>query len=191
LEDLLNRNLWKYRLLALIGSLIIVLDQLSKAWIRSNLALGESLAPIPALDPFLRIVHWYNTGVAFGMFQGMNTVFIVLAIIVMSVIFFYFPRVPERDWLLRLALAMQFGGAGGNLIDRITVGHVTDFVAVGEFPVFNVADASISVGVAVLLLGVWMQERRDRKEAQEAAKLEEEPESNIDSERDGEPLHCE
>jgi signal peptidase II len=190
MEDQLNRFLRNYRLLIGVSGLIIILDQLSKAWIRANISLGESFAPIPALDPFLRIVHWYNTGVAFGMFQGMNTVFIVLAFIVMGVIFFYFPRVPAQDWLLRLALCLQFGGAGGNLIDRITVGHVTDFVAVGSFPVFNVADASISVGVTVLLLGVWMQERRDRKEARDIAQKED-ADNSIESDRDGEPLHCE
>jgi signal peptidase II len=187
----LNRFFRNYRLLLLVSGLILILDQVSKAWIRANLALGESMSPIQALDPFVRIVHWYNTGVAFGMFQGMNTVFIILAFIVMSVIFFYFPRVPERDWLLRLALAMQFGGAGGNLIDRIMVGHVTDFVAVGDFPVFNVADASITVGVAVLLIGVWTQERRDRKEALQSEAMEEDTNSNIESDRDGEPLRCE
>jgi signal peptidase II len=187
----LNRFFRNYRLLLLVSGLILIFDQVSKIWIRENLALGESMAPFPGLDPFIRIVHWYNTGVAFGMFQGMNTVFIILAFIVMGVIFFYFPRVPERDWLLRLALSMQFGGAGGNLIDRIKVGHVTDFVAVGNFPVFNVADASITVGVAVLLIGVWIQERRDRKESQQTETLEEDTNSNIESDRDGEPLRCE
>jgi signal peptidase II len=191
LEDYLNRILRNYRLLALVSGVIIILDQLSKTWIRSNFALGESWAPVEALDPFFRIVHWYNTGVAFGMFQGMNTLFIILAIIVMSVIVFYFPRVPRQDGMLRLALCLQFGGAAGNAIDRITIGHVTDFVAVGNFPVFNVADASITMGVVVLLIGVWLQDRRDRKEAQLSGQVEEDEEQQIDSDRDGEPLRCE
>jgi signal peptidase II len=191
LEDQLNRLLRTYGLLAFVGSLIIVLDQLSKSWIRANIALGESWAPIEALDPFIRFVHWYNTGVAFGMFQGMNTVFIVLAFIVMGVIIFYFPRVPSSDWLLRLALCLQLGGAGGNLIDRITIGHVTDFVAVGNFPVFNIADASISIGVAVLLLGVWVQDRRERRAAKESPHNELDQESKNDPDPDGEPLRSE
>jgi signal peptidase II len=191
LEDQLNRLLRTYGLLAFVGGLIIVLDQLSKDWIRANIALGESWAPIEALDPFFRFVHWYNTGVAFGMFQGMNTVFIILAFIVMGVIIFYFPRVPSSDWLLRLALCLQLGGAGGNLIDRITLGHVTDFVAVGNFPVFNIADASISVGVAVLLLGVWVQDRRERKAAKELHQNELDQETNNDPDPDGEPLRSE
>ena len=66
----------------------------------------------------------------------------------------------------------QLGGALGNLIDRLTVGHVTDFVSVGTFPVFNVADASISVGCVVLLLGVWWQERAAKKEKMQPAPSE-------------------
>jgi signal peptidase II len=58
---------------------------------------------------------------------------------------------------------MQLAGALGNLIDRMTIGHVTDFVSVGNFPVFNVADASITVGVGVLLIGMWVQEKREKK----------------------------
>jgi signal peptidase II len=61
------------------------------------------------------------------------------------------------------------GGAIGNLTDRLTVGHVTDFISVGTFPVFNIADSSISVGVGVLILGVWMQEREQRRNASRSA----------------------
>jgi len=64
---------------------------------------------------------------------------------------------------LRLAMSMQLGGAIGNLIDRLTIGHVTDFISVGKFAVFNIADASISVGAAVLFVGIWIMERRDKK----------------------------
>jgi signal peptidase II len=60
---------------------------------------------------------------------------------------------------------MQLGGAVGNLIDRLTIGYVVDFVSVGQFPVFNVADSSITVGVAILLVGMWLQERQEKKQA--------------------------
>jgi signal peptidase II len=191
LEEHLNRIIRDYGLLALVAGIIILVDQLTKTWIRATLSLGESWAPFEALDPFFRIVHWYNTGVAFGLFQGMNTVFIILAIIVMGVILYYFPRVPKQDWLLRLALCLQFSGAGGNAIDRIKVGHVTDFIAIGDFPVFNVADSSITVGVIVLLLGVWMQDRRERREADHYEEFERENEGPVETDRDGEPLRCE
>jgi signal peptidase II len=66
-------------------------------------------------------------------------------------------------------MSMQLGGAIGNLIDRLTIGHVTDFISIGTFPVFNIADSSISVGCVVLLLGVWWQERMAKKEKMQAA----------------------
>jgi signal peptidase II len=87
-----------------------------------------------------------------------------LAFIVIAAIIYYYPHVENTDWSLRLAMSMQLGGAIGNLIDRLRLGHVTDFISIGSFPVFNVADASISVGAVVLLLGVWLMERSEKKE---------------------------
>jgi signal peptidase II len=96
------------------------------------------------------------------MFQGFSVVFGVLAVVVSIAILYYFPLVPKEDKLIRLALAMQFGGALGNLIDRLRFnGAVTDFISVGNFAVWNVADASITIGVAVLILGMWQKERRE------------------------------
>jgi signal peptidase II len=97
------------------------------------------------------------------MFQNGNLIFTILAFIVIGAILFYFPRVEGGDWSLRLAMGLQLGGAAGNLVDRLTMGRVTDFISVGAFPVFNVADASITVGVMVLLLGVWIRERIERR----------------------------
>ena len=104
-------------------------------------------------------MHWNNSGAAFGSFQNGNAVFTILAILVILAILFYYPKVDPRDWTLRLAMGLQLGGASGNLIDRLQMGRVTDFISIGTFPVFNVADSAISVGVVVLLLGVWLRER--------------------------------
>ena len=152
-----------YLFLGLVSGLIIALDQYTKWVVRQNLALGESWMPLDWLSPYARILHWYNTGVAFGLFQNGNTIFAILATLVSLAIIYYFSKVPAEDWTLRLAMGLQLGGALGNLIDRIVIGHVTDFISVGTFPVLNIADASITVGVAVLVLGVWMQEKRDKK----------------------------
>ncbi|NPV84652.1 MAG: signal peptidase II [Anaerolineae bacterium] len=152
-----------YAYLVLLAGAIVFLDQLTKSWVRNTLAHGEVWMPWAWLAPYARVVHWSNTGVAFGMFQGAGQVFTVLAMIVSAFIIFYYPRVPAGDWSLRLALGMQLGGAVGNLIDRLQIGHVTDFISVGNFPVFNVADSSITLGVAILLLGVWLQERKLKK----------------------------
>lgn len=154
-----------YMMLFGISGAVIALDQWSKFLVRSKLAFGESWSPVEWLAPYARIVHWNNTGAAFGIFPQGSMVFTVVAIVVSLAIIYYFPQVPHSEIPLRLALGLQLGGALGNLISRLTVGAVTDFVSVGSFPVFNVADSSISIGVVVLLVGMWNEERADRREA--------------------------
>lgn len=151
-----------YTYLLLVSGLVIVLDQWTKALVRANLDFQDIWSPWPWLTPYARIVHWKNTGAAFGMLPGFGDVFTILAVIVAIAILYYFPQVPRQDWPLRLAMGLQLGGAVGNLIDRLTIGWVTDFVSVGSFPVFNVADASISTGVVILILGVWWKDRQPR-----------------------------
>jgi len=175
----LKRFFNSYWLLFLVASIIVILDQTTKAIVRNSLAVNEYWSPWPWLTPIARIVHLSNTGVAFGMFQGMGTVFAILAVIISGAIIYYYPRIPAEDWTLRVALCMQLGGAVGNLIDRITQGFVTDFVSVGNFAVFNVADSCITVGVGVLILGVWLQERR-KKQAEAVQLVETDP---IDKDR--------
>lgn len=156
----LKKLLSDYGLLIVLTGGIILLDQVTKSWVRTNLGYQEMWSPWPWLAPYARLVHWSNTGAAFGMFQNMSMVFTILAVVVSVVILFYYPQIAKEDWPLRAALSMQLGGAIGNLIDRVTIGSVTDFISIGNFPVFNVADASISVGVAVLLIGMWIKEKQ-------------------------------
>lgn len=151
-----------YWFLALVAGVIVILDQITKVVVRQNLTVGQAWAPWDWMLPFVRIIHWQNTGVAFGMFQGMGTVFAILAAMVSVGLIYYYPRVPKKDWIMRLALGMMLAGALGNLIDRIYQGHVTDFISVGTFAVFNVADSSITVGVIVLFLGIYFEERRNK-----------------------------
>lgn len=156
---------WRdYLLLLLISGIIITLDQVTKEWVRNSIPMNGTWMPWEWLAPYMRIVHWSNTGAAFGIFQGSGTVLAILAVIVCAAIIYYFPQVPRSDWTLRLAMGMQLGGAIGNLIDRIREGHVTDFISVGNFAVFNVADSAITVGVGVLILGVIIQEIKARKQ---------------------------
>ena len=151
-----------YGLLALVAGLVILLDQVTKAIVRANLPFGDSWSPFEGFASFIRIVHWENHGAAFGLFQGGGILFGILAAIVSLIIIAYFPSIPQEFVIMRIALAMQMGGAIGNLIDRLRFGPVTDFIAVGAFPVFNIADASITVGVAILLVSVWLEERKEQ-----------------------------
>jgi signal peptidase II len=167
-----------YLVLLGLSGIVVALDQWTKYLVRSRLSFGEIWSPWAWLAPYARIVHWNNTGAAFGLFRSGGLIFTVVAVIVSLAILYYYPRVPASQIPLRLALALQLGGAVGNLLDRLVQGTVTDFISLGTFPVFNVADASISMGVAVLVAAMWIEERRRR-----APVAEEQAEASPESER--------
>jgi len=162
----LKKYIRDYVFLIVVATIIVVLDQWTKQLVRTLIPFGGSWTPWPWLAPYARIVHWQNTGAAFGMFQSLGWVFAILAFLVSIAILYYFPRVPRSEWAMRLAMMMQLGGAVGNLIDRLTQGTVTDFISVGTFAVFNVADASISVGTVILVLAVWISDRKQKRLAE-------------------------
>lgn len=149
--------------LLIIATIIVIVDQITKYFVRQNLAFGESWAPWDWMMPYMRLIHIHNTGAAFGLFKNANPVFMVLAVIVSIAIIYYYPRVPAEEKVVRFALSLQLAGAIGNLIDRIFFGRVTDFISVGNFAIFNVADSSITVGVAIMLAAVWWQDRQEKK----------------------------
>ncbi len=153
-----------------VAAVVIFADQYTKYLVRANLAFNQSWNPIAWLAPYARILHTRNSGAAFGMFQDASLLFAVIAVIVSLVIIYYGLRLPAGYWWIRIVLGMQLGGALGNLIDRLLfAGKVTDFISVTipfihyDFAVFNVADASISVGVALLILTMWIEGRRSAK----------------------------
>ena len=165
----MNQRIKDYLVLIGVASVVIALDQWTKWLVRTNIEFGAQWLPagLSWLSPYARIVNWSNSGAAFGMFQNGNLVFTTLAIIVIGAIVYYYPQVETEDWTLKLAMGLQLAGAAGNLIDRLKVGKVTDFISIGVFPVFNIADSSITVGVIVLLLGVWIKERNEKRKAAE------------------------
>ncbi len=128
--------------------LVVALDQLTKIWIGLNLPLGQSL---PA-QGFFRMTHVHNTGATFGLFPDQSFLFTIVAAAVATLLLvfavFFLGRFPSLDNIPgRLALGLIFGGAVGNLIDRLLFGYVNDFINIGLWPaVFNVADAAIRVG---------------------------------------------
>lgn len=172
----MKKYFFMYMQLFGIAGIVVALDQWTKWLVRENIPFASQWLPegMSWLLPYARLVYWHNTGAAFGMFQDASAVFTVLAFIVIGVILFYYPKIESEGWMFRLALSLQLAGALGNLIDRLTQdGKVTDFISVGEFPVFNVADSAISVGTAVLILGVWLSER-----AQKQARAESDAQGN-------------
>ena len=178
----MNSKLRDLLLLVGVAGVSVALDQWTKWWVRENIEYAGQWLPegLMWLSPYARIVHWYNSGAAFGMFQNGNLVFTILAFIVIAAILYYYPSVEADDWTLKLAMGLQLGGAVGNLIDRLLMQKVTDFISIWTFPVFNIADASISVGVAVLLLGVWLKEREEKLKAAQVT-----PESTPETMKEG------
>jgi signal peptidase II len=143
---------WLYA--ALVASLVVALDQLSKAAIRGSITPGETHSVLPGLQ----FVNTRNRGVAFGFLPGRHFVVSALVAVALLVLVVYFARNYTRP-LIWLPTGMLIGGAFGNILDRIRSGSVTDFVKLPlGWPPFNLADASITIGVLLLLL---LAERRE------------------------------
>ncbi len=144
----------KLRTLALpaIALLILIVDQASKAWVIENIPLNGTLDLVPLLSQWFVLTHITNSGAAFGMFPQLGLVFTFVALAVSFVIVLYHRSLPPGQWLVRLSLGLQLGGAVGNLVDRLRYGSVIDMLYVRLFPVFNVADMAIVVGVGLLML---------------------------------------
>ena len=171
-----SSNFQDYLLLFSIASTVVALDQLTKWLVRVNVPYSRSWNLFPDLQPIFRVVHWRNTGAAFGLFEDGNVVFTILAVVVSLAIIYYYPQVPREDWAVRIALGLQMGGALGNFTDRIFRGFVTDWASFWNFPVFNVADASISIGVVFLIVGMWLAEEEKEEESGLEADLSDEGE---------------
>jgi len=138
----------------LIAIAVIALDQFTKWLVRSNLGLYESWPSGGQIS----ITHLTNSGAAFGILQGQTPFLIVTSVLGLGAILLYYVYPPMDHGIIRVALGMQLGGAVGNLIDRVRLGEVTDFIHVGSFPTFNVADSSITTSIVVVLLFFALQE---------------------------------
>lgn len=167
---------WDYLTLLLGAGTLVLLDTWSKAWVTEQIPTGGAWLPdsLYWLMPYARLVHTSNVGTAFSMFDSIpqiNLIIGTLAVIVSGAVIVIFPQIRREEKLLRVAITLQLAGAIGNLISRIRYGHVVDFVSVGNFAIFNVADACITVGVSLMLISVLMDELKARKEKE--AKTEE------------------
>lgn len=143
---------WRHITTFFLASILVVFaDQFSKYWVRSNLSVGESLPEVG----FLRFTHVQNTGAAFGLSQGQPALLAVFASIGIAVLLFFVLFMHRRFPFLattsaRITLGLILGGTMGNLIDRLNYGYVTDFIDVGFWPAFNIADSSVVVGAIIL-----------------------------------------
>ncbi len=164
----MKRSLAYWAVVPLVALVVVLLDQWSKGWIETNIPLGASITPIPALKPYFNLVHYANTGAAFGILRGGGSFFIVVTFVVIAAVLVYARQLPDNNWGVRLCLGLLLGGAVGNLIDRLQRGPVTDFLRftlpvggrIYEWPAWNVADASLVVGTILLgILMLWSERR--------------------------------
>lgn len=135
----------------------MIVDRVTKVIVEHRYGVGYG--PKPIVDHVLFLTVLRNSGAAFGVFQNFTGFFLVVSLLVMAAILIYYPRIPAHDWPGRIGLAMVFGGAVANAYDRGLQGSVIDFIQVPHWPVFNVADSAISVGVVLLVVGSFFRSR--------------------------------
>jgi signal peptidase II len=144
-----------------VAAIIFALDQATKYLVVQNIPLFESWSLSPVLSRLFKITYITNTGAAFGMFPQLGTVFMTVAIVVVVGIIIFHRHLPIESVWVRVSLGLQLGGAMGNLVDRVLRGYVVDFVDSGFWPIFNVADLAIVVGVLILAYCLWNEERME------------------------------
>jgi signal peptidase II len=142
---------WRNLVFGCVGLLVILADQLSKTWIKANVAIGQSLFD----TGFFRIVYVHNTGAAFGILKDHTLTLTVVAfvgiVVILLLVFVLHSRWSFLDSMLVMsAIGLVMGGTIGNLIDRLRLGYVTDFIDFKLWPAFNVADAAVTVGVIII-----------------------------------------
>jgi signal peptidase II len=134
-----------------IMAIALLLDQLTKWQVIERLSVGESW---PSTG-FFRFTHAWNTGTAFSLFQGQGDILTWVSLAAVGVLIWIYKSINDPPWVLRIAFGLQFGGAIGNIVDRVRIGHVTDFIDVGLWPIFNIADSSIVVGIGLMIFYFW------------------------------------
>jgi signal peptidase II len=147
--------------LAAVAAVVLVLDQLTKAAIVATTELG---ARISVIGDVIELRHHRNTGAAFSLLEGQLWLFLVVTVLGLGMIVYFHRSLRGRALWLQVVLGLILGGTLGNFVDRVRYGYVVDFVSVGigelRWPTFNVADASLVVGILLLVAYLTLTERR-------------------------------
>jgi signal peptidase II len=158
-----NPTLRRWLRLLLIVGLVVAADQITKRIVVNDLLLGETRRIIPFLSPLFQIVRSHNTGASFGLLPNAGDLFAVVAVVVVLVLLYMYPRIPENKTLQWMATGLIIGGALGNVIDRLSYGYVVDFINY-QIPgvisnVSNLADHAVVLGVILFFVSSWRDER--------------------------------
>lgn len=149
-----------------IAIIVILLDQLTKWMVVKNMELGERIA---IWDPWFGLLSHRNRGAAWGMLEGQMWLFTVVTLVVIIGIIYFYHKEAKGNVIMQVGLMLLLGGAIGNFIDRLYYGEVVDFVDVlipiinYHFPIFNIADAALTIAVVVLLIAIIIEDRNEKK----------------------------
>jgi signal peptidase II len=155
-----------------IAAVVFALDQATKFLVLRHIPLGESWSLFPALARLAKLTFITNTGAAFGMFPQMGALFLVIAIMVVVGVVIFYHYLPQSIWV-RVSVGLILGGAMGNGLDRVLRGYVVDFVDIGFWPIFNIADLSIVLGVGILAYYLWEEDSKQTPEPPQKSQLSE------------------
>lgn len=153
-----------------LAAIVVLLDQWTKWLIVKNMELGDRIA---VWDPWLGILSHRNRGAAWGMLEGKMWLFTIITIFVIIGIIYYFHKEAQGKPLFQISLMVLLGGAIGNFIDRLFRGEVVDFIDVlipvvnYHFPIFNIADAALTISVVMLILVLFLEDKADKKKVKE------------------------
>lgn len=159
--------------MAVVAIIVVIADQLSKVWMLNHLTPGE---PLPVIGNWFRFYLLFNSGAAFSMGSSITPVFTTIQLLFVLGVIVMARRIPTP--MLAFAFALIAGGTAGNLYDRLFrapgffVGHVVDFISVGSFAVFNVADSAITVGVGVIILSMFADSSHSQTSPVDAGKTQ-------------------
>ncbi|MGE7985897.1 signal peptidase II [Lysinibacillus fusiformis] len=153
-----------------LAAFVVLLDQWTKWLIVKNMEYGERIA---VLDPWFGILSHRNRGAAWGMLEGQMWLFSIVTVAVICAIVYFYHREAKGKPIFQVGLMLLLGGAIGNFIDRIFRGEVVDFVDIlipiikYDFPIFNVADAALTIAVVILMIGLIMEDKKEKKQVKQ------------------------
>jgi len=156
LSNILNSSLIMSWFLPIVVSLVLIFDQITKQLIVTKLNEFESIELIPNIFYFTYI---QNTGIAFGLFKGSSWPLLIVILLGVGVLFYLAYKIRREPLLFQLGISFVLGGALGNLVDRFYRGAVVDFLDFKIWPVFNIADSFITIGVTILVFAILRQKR--------------------------------
>jgi len=153
-----------------LAAFVIILDQWTKWLIVKNMEFGERIS---VWDPWFGILSHRNRGAAWGMLEGQMWLFSIVTIAVIGAIIYFYHKEAKGKPLFQVGLMLLLGGAIGNFIDRLFRGEVVDFVDVlipimnYDFPIFNIADAALTIAVVVLMIGLIAEDKKEKKQVKQ------------------------